>query len=79
MAQEITDKGISVKLPDGEEKFFEADTVIYATGQRPLWDEAKELAGCAPEFFQIGDCVTPKNIYQATQQAAHIARNVGRL
>ena len=39
----------------------------------------KELAGCAPEFFQIGDCVTPKNIYQATQQAAHIARNVGRL
>ena len=79
MAQEITDKGIQVKLPDGEEKFFEADTVIYATGQRPLWDEAKELAPHAPEFYQIGDCVAPKNIYAATQQAAHIARNLGRL
>ena len=79
MAQEITDKGIQVKLPSGEEKFFDADTVIYATGQRPLWDEAKTLAACSPEFYQIGDCVAPKNIYAATQQAMHIARNLGRL
>ena len=43
------------------------------------WDEAKELAAHAPEFYQIGDCVAPKNIYAATQQAAHIARNLGRL
>jgi NADPH-dependent 2,4-dienoyl-CoA reductase/sulfur reductase-like enzyme len=77
-ALEITDQGLSVELPDGTNRFLAADTVIYATGQRPLWDEAKALSGCAPEFYQLGDCVTPKNIYAATQAAANIVRNLGR-
>ena len=67
------------KTPDGEEKFLEADTVIYATGQRPLWDEAKSLHDCAPEFYQIADCVAPKNMLQATSVAANIVRNIGRM
>ncbi len=79
MAKEITDKGLWIKTSDGEEKFLEADTVIYATGQRPLWDEAKSLHGCAPEFYQIADCVAPKNMLQATSVAANIVRNIGRM
>ncbi len=78
-ALEITDRGLSVELSDGSRPFLEADTVIYATGQRPLWDEARALSGCAPEFYQLGDCVTPKNIYAATQAAANIVRNIGRM
>ena len=77
-ALEITDQGLSVELPDGEHRFLEADTVIYATGQRPLWAEAEALSTCAPEFYQLGDCVTPKNIYAATQTAANIVRNLSR-
>lgn len=57
---------------------FEADTVAYAVGQKPLWNEALALRECAPEFYQIGDCVAPRNIYQATSSAFFIARDLGR-
>ena len=75
---EITDKGVIGKNAEGE-KLYEADTVIYAVGQRPLADEAEKFRFCAPEFYTIGDCVTPATIYQATSQAFYAARDIGRL
>jgi 2,4-dienoyl-CoA reductase-like NADH-dependent reductase (Old Yellow Enzyme family)/thioredoxin reductase len=77
-ALEITDKGILTESPDGQ-KLFEADTVICAVGQRPLREEAAALRFCAPEFYQIGDCLTPKNITEATKAAYNIARDIGRI
>lgn len=71
---EITAEGARV----GDE-FYEADTVIYATGQRPLWDAAISLHDCAPEFYQLGDCLDPRNIFSATQEAFTIARDIGRI
>lgn len=76
-AMEITGKGVRC-LAAGGERFFEAETVIYAVGQRPLQDEAAALRGCAPEFYQIGDCFMPKNIMSATAAAFTVARNIGR-
>ena len=75
---EITDDGVIGKNAEGE-KLYEADTVIYAVGQRPLADEAEQFRFCAPEFYTIGDCVTPATIYQATSQAFYAARDIGRL
>jgi 2,4-dienoyl-CoA reductase-like NADH-dependent reductase (Old Yellow Enzyme family) len=66
---------------DAEEvsrKLYEADTVIYATGRQALSDEADALRFCAPEFHQIGDCLIPKNIHQATSMASTVARDIGR-
>jgi 2,4-dienoyl-CoA reductase-like NADH-dependent reductase (Old Yellow Enzyme family)/NADPH-dependent 2,4-dienoyl-CoA reductase/sulfur reductase-like enzyme len=60
----------------GTRKFFAADTVIYAIGQRPLYAEAETLRLCAPEFYQIGDCLAAKNIQQATSMAFAIARDI---
>ena len=77
-ATEINDKGLVGEGPDGEKKLYEADTVIYAAGQAPLRDDANALRFSAPEFHQIGDCLTPKNISEATRQAYNIARNIGR-
>jgi 2,4-dienoyl-CoA reductase-like NADH-dependent reductase (Old Yellow Enzyme family)/thioredoxin reductase len=57
---------------------FEADTVAYAIGHEPLWNEALALRACAPEFYQIGDCLMPRNIYQAASSAFFTARNLGR-
>lgn len=74
---EITPNGISVKGPDGPFDIA-ADTVIYAIGQKPLRDEAVALAACADAFYQIGDCITPKNILAATQAAWTVARDIGR-
>ncbi|UWG98376.1 FAD-dependent oxidoreductase [Dehalobacter sp. DCM] len=61
---------------EGSRKLYEGDTVIYAIGQQPLQAEAAALSLCAPEFYQIGDCLTPKNIQHATSMAFTIARDI---
>jgi len=63
-------------VEEGDKKLFEADTVIYAIGQQPLHAEADALRFCAPEFHQIGDCLTPKNMQQATGMAFTVARDI---
>ena len=77
-AKEITEQGVLCDTAGGD-RFFPADTVIYAVGQKALSDEASALRFCAPEFYQIGDCVTPLNIMNATGTAFTIARNIGRV
>ena len=66
--------------PDGQSgtHLYEADTVVYAVGQRPLTAEAVALRDCAPEFAAIGDCVVSKDIWTATRTAYYIARDIGR-
>ncbi|UWG98878.1 FAD-dependent oxidoreductase [Dehalobacter sp. DCM] len=76
-AKEITLNGVIGESADGE-KFFTADTVVYAVGQRPLRQEAIAMNCCAPEFYQIGDCKAPRNITSATTEAFMIARDIGR-
>ena len=73
----VTETGLRVSGPEGEYEIA-ADTVIYAAGQRPLREEALALRPCAPEFYMLGDCVTPKNILAATQAAFQLARDIGR-
>ncbi len=75
--QEITPTGVTA-VKAGGRLTLTADTVIYAVGQKPLCDEAAALRGCAGEFYQIGDSVTPENILAATQTAWTIARDIGR-
>ena len=73
---EITATGLVAAGTDGELNLA-ADTVIYATGQAPLVDEAIALHSCAAEFYQIGDCVAPKNIMNATQTGFATAYDIG--
>ncbi len=63
---------------DGEQRLFRADTVIYATGMKPLRQEAAALGECAGEFHQIGDCLVPNNIQAATSAGFQAARDIGR-
>lgn len=76
-AIEVTGRGLVCEGPDGA-RTFEADTVVYAVGQKPLREEAFAFASCAPRFYQIGDCVVPANIAEATKTAFTIARDIGR-
>jgi 2,4-dienoyl-CoA reductase-like NADH-dependent reductase (Old Yellow Enzyme family)/thioredoxin reductase len=76
-ALEVIDKGLVVEDGTGK-RIIEADTVIYAIGQKPLHEEAQALSDCAPEFYQIGDCVTARNIYEAVSVAHQIAMDIGR-
>jgi len=63
---------------EGAEKLFGADTIIYAVGQKPRRDETIALNFCAPEFYLIGDCITPRDITSANTEAFMTARNIGR-
>ncbi|MBR0401801.1 MAG: FAD-dependent oxidoreductase [Lachnospiraceae bacterium] len=76
-AKEIRADG--VVADDGEEKFFPADTVIYAVGQRSHSDEAVALGRFAPEFYMVGDCIQARNIMSATREAYNAARDIGRI
>lgn len=77
-ACEITDSGVKVlNLQTNQEDTIECDTVIYAVGQKPEADSAIALSQCATDFYMIGDCTTPKNIFQATNSAYNIVRDIG--
>ena len=76
-AVKIDDKGVVCETPEGEVR-YDAETVIYAVGQRPLTAETKALYDCAPRFYPIGDCVTPKTISDATLTGMSVARDLGR-
>ncbi|MCL2124519.1 MAG: NAD(P)/FAD-dependent oxidoreductase [Oscillospiraceae bacterium] len=74
-ALEITNSGVKCAAPDGE-LLLDADTVVYATGQQALWDDAERLCACGCDFYMIGDCVSPNNIMNATSMAFSVARNI---
>ena len=76
-ALEVTGNGLTIEDKAGQ-RTIEADTVICAVGQRPLSEEAAAMYECAPEFYQLGDCLTPQNILTATQAAYQAARDIGR-
>ena len=71
-ATAVTSEGV-----EGENGvFLPTDTVVCAMGQKPLSAEAWALRECAPQFFVIGDSVTPKNIMQATAMADAAVNNI---
>ncbi|MDR0838727.1 MAG: NAD(P)/FAD-dependent oxidoreductase [Oscillospiraceae bacterium] len=76
-AKKIDEKGVTGEGPDGEAR-YEADTVIYAVGQAARAEEASAFHDRAPQFWQVGDCLTPKNIMESTATAYTVARDIGR-
>ena len=74
----ISDAAVQCENKDGAFE-IKTNTVIYAIGQTPLREEAFALSCCAPEFYQIGDCLTPKNILAANQAGYAAARAIGRI
>ena len=77
-AKEIRADGV-LCVHDGEEVFYAGDNVVYAVGQRPKQEEALALNYCAPEIYYLGDCVTPKNLTEATTAGFMAAKNIGRI
>jgi 2,4-dienoyl-CoA reductase-like NADH-dependent reductase (Old Yellow Enzyme family)/thioredoxin reductase len=72
------ERGRLVCESDGCETSFDADTVVYAAGQSPLYDEAMSLSALAPSFHMIGDCNGVRNIGEAVKTAFTIAGDIGR-
>ena len=69
---EIRDGGVQVITKDLEDRFIEADTVVFALGSRSERDLAEKLQGTVPELHLIGDCVTPRTILEAVAEGSRI-------
>jgi NADPH-dependent 2,4-dienoyl-CoA reductase/sulfur reductase-like enzyme len=68
ICKEITEKGVKVLDKMGNELFFEADTVILATGMKPLKELARSFYGIVYDVKMIGDCVKPGKVDDATYE-----------
>ena len=77
-ALEINENGVRAETPEGE-RFYKVDTIIYAVGMEPLFEEGNAFYTCAPEFHQIGDCMAAHNIQAATMAGFTAARMIGRM
>lgn len=62
---------------NGERVVYPADTVVTALGRKALDAVCDELRFVAPEFYQIGDCLTPQTIYEATWLGHNTALDLG--
>jgi len=74
---EITPKGIKAIDKDGQEKTFEADTVVYAVGMKAQSDMAFKLCNAASkQYFLIGDCAGPRKVKEAVHEGYHAAMDI---
>ncbi|MDR1820804.1 MAG: FAD-dependent oxidoreductase [Oscillospiraceae bacterium] len=75
-AVEIGKNYVKAQKEDDTAAEFKGDTIIYALGQVPQTESAEALRFAAPEFYQIGDCLAPKNIVEANHAGYYIARKL---
>jgi len=73
--KEVTSVDVSVRTPDGEEKFA-TDLLVLAIGRRPVNDLGKAARELVKEAYVIGDCVTPRKIKDAIWEAFKLAITV---
>lgn len=65
---EVASNGVWTVDKKGKKKFFEADTVVYATGMKSVSPE--EFQKAAPMYYyQVGDCVRPAKVKEAVHEA----------
>jgi NADPH-dependent 2,4-dienoyl-CoA reductase/sulfur reductase-like enzyme len=60
----------------GEERFFEADTVLLAVGLKSRTEMVESLRSCAPDFVVIGDCLEPATVMEAIHMGYFSAMNI---
>ena len=73
---EVTANGVRFVDAGGRTCFAEADTVLYATGQRANKSVADSLAGSCAWIVSAGDCVTPRQVRQATYEGFCAAMDI---
>ena len=71
----VTKDGIIVSRA-GKEEFIEADTVVLAAGAQSNRKLVDELKGKVPELYAVGDCVEPREAFEAIQEGLEIALKI---
>lgn len=73
---EVTDGGVKFLDKNGVERFVEADTVLYAVGQRANTRMVEELRGACDWFVPVGDCVRARQVKQAVYEGFAAAMDI---
>ncbi len=73
---EVADGGVKFRDKDGAERFVEADTVLYAVGQRANTQMVDELRGACDWFVPVGDCVRARQVKQAVYEGFCAAMDI---
>ncbi len=74
--KKITPKGIVVTDKEGVERTVEASRIVLATGLRPDESLARSLRKAAPELYEAGDCVSPRQVMEAVHEGAEAALQI---
>jgi NADPH-dependent 2,4-dienoyl-CoA reductase/sulfur reductase-like enzyme len=72
----VDEQGVSFTGSGGNKHFVEADTVIYATGQRARSEITETLRDTLPLFTAAGDCVEPRQVKQAVYEGFCAAMDI---
>ena len=70
-AVEITATGVVIEAADGK-KTLPADTVIIAYNRKPYKSLYESLKGKVKELYEIGDCVKPRDMASAIDDATYV-------
>ncbi|OGP47102.1 MAG: hypothetical protein A3K30_03625 [Deltaproteobacteria bacterium RBG_13_51_10] len=54
--------------------FLEADTVVLATGVQAKNELGQKIKSLVKEFYQIGDCVEPRDALAVIREGAEVGR-----
>jgi 2,4-dienoyl-CoA reductase (NADPH2) len=74
-AKEITDRGVVVER-GGREEWIAGDTVVLATGARPVESLADRMKGRVPEIYVIGDAQRPRKALEAVAEGLAVGRKI---
>jgi NADPH-dependent 2,4-dienoyl-CoA reductase/sulfur reductase-like enzyme len=72
----ITEEGVFAVNEKGEERFYDADTVLLAVGLKPRAAMVESMRDCAPDFVVIGDCLRPATVMEAIHTGYFSAMNI---
>jgi 2,4-dienoyl-CoA reductase-like NADH-dependent reductase (Old Yellow Enzyme family) len=61
----------------GEKSREPADAVVLSTAREPVDNIARELEGCVPQLFTIGDALAARMLAAATYEGQKFARAIG--
>ncbi len=75
--REVTDEGVWVETASGERELIAGDCVVVASGFKVDLDQLTRWQGCAPEVYQVGNCIDPANIHGTTRQANTAVYRIG--
>lgn len=74
--EEITDKGLTLVIKEGERQTIEADTILPALPLRPNTELFESLKGKVPEIYLIGDAREPHLILEAIGEGFRTALTI---